>query len=151
MRNIYFFRNLLISVLVIFFGERWYIFIGYLVLNLIDCITGSLKAIKLKEISSYIGIIELSKKIGYWVILCISFYISYIFVIIGNNILGISLTFMYLLGWYTLASLMINEVISILENLTLLSIKVPYILFKSLKVAKKILENSEKKIFNEKR
>jgi toxin secretion/phage lysis holin len=150
MKNIITLKNYILTTLIVLLGGYWYLFIGYLLLNIIDWITGSLKAIKLKELSSYIGIKGLIKKIGYWIIIGISFYLSYSFAKLGNNILGINLSIMYLLGWFTLASLTINEALSILENLSLLNIKIPSFLMKSLKSTKKILDNAEKPFDNRK-
>jgi toxin secretion/phage lysis holin len=140
--------NFIISMLIVMLGKYWYIFIFYMIFNILDWVTGSLKAIRLKEVSSYIGIKGLIKKIGYWIVIGIAFSFSSIFVILGKEILGINLSIMYLLGWFTLASLITNEIVSILENLVLLNIKVPDILINSLKVTQKVLDNASEKILN---
>lgn len=140
--------SIIVSIFIMTLGKYWYIFVSYIIFNILDWITGSIKAIKLKEISSSIGIKGLLKKIGYWIVIGIAFSFSSIFVILGNEILGINLSIMYLLGWFTLASLIINEIVSILENLVLLNIQVPDILINSLKVTQKALNNASEKILN---
>jgi toxin secretion/phage lysis holin len=150
MRNLFSIKNIIISIFVIIFGKYWYIFVGFMVLNIIDWLTGLLKAISNKDISSHLGFIGLIKKLGYWVIIGIAFFLSYIFVKLGNEIFDINLSVMYLLGWFTLISLINNEIISILENLAILNIRVPSILTKSLKISKKLLSDTEKRILNKK-
>lgn len=139
---------LLTSILVCIFGNYWYVFITYMIFNLLDWITGTAKALKLKKVSSNIGINGLLKKLGYWVVIGISFSFSAIFVIIGKKILNINLSIMYSLGWFTFAILIINEIVSILENLISLGIKVPNILIKSIKVTENILDDVGGKILD---
>ncbi len=55
---------------------------------------------------------------------------------------------MYLLGWFTFTLLLINEIISILENLVILGIKVPNILIRSLKATEGILDEASKKVID---
>lgn len=140
--------SIIVSIFIMILGKYWYVFVSYMIFNILDWITGTIKAIKLKEISSSIGIKGLIKKIGYWIVIGIAFSFSSIFVILGNEILGINLSIMYLLGWFTLASLIINEIVSILENLVLLNIQVPDILINSLKVTQRALNNASEKILN---
>lgn len=142
-------KDFILSIIVRVFGDFWYIFILYMIFNILDWITGSLKAIKLKNVSSYLGVKGLIKKLGYWIVIGIAFSISCIFVIIGKKILSVNLSFMYSLGWFTFAILLVNEVISILENLVALKIKVPNILIRSLKVTDNILDNVSDKILDQ--
>lgn len=105
-----------------------------------------MKAIKSKEVSSYLGIKGLLKKLGYWIVIMIAFSFSSAFVVIGKKVLGINLSIMYSLGWFTFSILLVNESISILENLVVLNVKVPNILIKSLRVTDNILNSVSKKI-----
>lgn len=104
--------------------QYWYIFVAYLFFNIIDWITGMLKSIKLKRLSSSIGLNGILKKFGLWIVIIIAFCISYLFNSVSKDILHIDLSIMYLIGWYTILSLLINEVISILENLVELKVNV---------------------------
>jgi toxin secretion/phage lysis holin len=141
-------ESIILAILIKVFGKYWYIFISYMIFNILDWMTGSLKAIKIKNLSSYMGIKGLMKKLGYWIVIWIAFSFSSMFVIIGKEILNINLTIMYSLGWFTFALLIVNEIISILENLVALNIKVPEILIRSLKVTDNILDNVSEKILD---
>ncbi len=141
-------NNLIFSILVNALSNYWYLIVAYLFFNIIDWITGSLKAIKLKKLSSYSGTKGLFKKIGNWVVIIIAFCFSTMFEIVGTKFLNINLTIMYSLGWFTFVMLFINENISILENLVELGIKVPPILIKSLKITEDILEDASQKIID---
>lgn len=57
--------------------------------------------------------------------------------------MGIDLGITALLGWFVLASLIINEIRSILENLVEAGFNVPVILVKGLEVADKMVNKSE--------
>lgn len=139
--------QLIISTFSNIICHYWYIFVAYLFFNIVDWITGMLKSIKLKELSSSIGFNVILKKFGLWLVIIIAFFISYLFIAIGNDILHIDLSVMYLIGWYTIISLLINELISILENLVALKINVPTFLIKSLKATNHILRTNEKNLF----
>ena len=141
-------ESAIISFFVTIFGKYYFIFISYLIFNILDWITGLTKAIKLKKVSSCKGVNGLLKKVSYWIVIGIAFSFSSMFVIIGNEILNINLSIMYLIGWFTFALLIINEVISILENLIALNVKVPNILIKSLEITQNILDDASKKILN---
>ena len=90
------------------FGIEWPLFAGYLILNLIDYLTGTIKAKLTKSESSNKGLIGIIKKICYWILLGISFFISYLLSQIGLK-LNINLDFIILFGWFTLACLIVNE------------------------------------------
>lgn len=80
------------------------------------------------------------KKLGYWAAVLVAFVISGCFVHIGNDLLGIDLSFLNLIGWWVLAMLIINEARSILENLVELGVKVPEVLIKGLAITEKLIE-----------
>ena len=141
-------NNIIISILVNALCNYWYLFVAYLVFNILDWITGSLKAIKFRKLSSYVGIKGLFKKLGNWVVIGIAFSFSAMFVIIGKRFLNINLSIMYSLGWFTFTMLLINENISILENLVALGIKVPRLLIKCLKITENILDNASQRIID---
>lgn len=142
--------GIIVSVMTFVFGQYWFLFAFYLGLNISDWITGWAKARKKNEGSSRIGIKGIAKKTGYWVIIALAFGCSIVFIEIGN-ILGINLQFMIWVGWFTLATLIVNELVSILENLTVLGYKVPYILIKGLKVSGDLIDNAVKKLFSDKK
>ena len=78
------------------------------------------------------------KKLGYWLMIMVAFGSSAVFVEIGNAI-GIDLGITTLLGWFVLASLLVNEIRSICENFVEAGYNVPTILVKGLEVADKVV------------
>ncbi|WP_310603666.1 phage holin family protein [Anaerosporobacter sp.] len=141
-------KSFVLSILTDAFGEYWYVFISYMVFNILDWVTGSLKAMKLRNVSSYLGLRGLLKKLGCWIVIGLAFSFSSMFVIISREVLGVNLSIMYSLGWFTFLLLIVNEIVSILENLVVLNVKVPDILMKSLKLTDNILDDVSKKILD---
>ena len=134
------FMGMIVAFLTAVFGVYWYIFAAFLLLNVIDWLTGWYKARKKKEESSAVGAAGAIKKLGYWAVVLVAFIISGCFVSVGNDLLGINLSFLNLIGWWVLAMLIINEARSILENLVELGYKVPEVLIKGLAITEKLIE-----------
>lgn len=109
-------------------------------MNIIDWITGWAKARKLKKESSAVGWKGAAKKVGYWIIILVAFLMPTLFVHLGNDVLGINLDFLMLFGWFTLASLLVNEIRSIIENLVECGYKVPVFLIEGLSITEKLIE-----------
>ena len=59
---------------------------------------------------------------------------------IGQTFIGVDLSFLALLGWFCLASLLVNEVRSIIENFVEMGYYVPAFLTKGLQVAAELIE-----------
>lgn len=137
------------TILTSIFGIEWILFAGYLVLNLVDYFTGTIKAKAKKVESSNRGLTGVVKKIYYWILIGVSFFISYLLVQLGNKI-NINLEFIMLFGWFTLACLIINESRSIIENLIEIGINVPEFLKKGLEEYQKILDKTINNIENKK-
>lgn len=128
------------------FGQFWYLFGAFLLLNVIDWLTGWAKARKLKQESSSMGLLGLIKKLGYWVMIIVAFLASSVLTALGTDILQINLDFLILLGWFTLASLLVNEIRSVLENLVEMGYEVPAFLVKGLAVTDELINaGAEKK------
>ena len=70
-----------------------------------------------------------------------------LFIGLGHDLLGINLNFLLLLGWFTLACLLVNEIRSILENLVECGYNVPAFLIKGLAVTEKLI-NAETENMN---
>lgn len=128
----------IIAVLSYVLGPHWVLFAGFLLLNLIDWITGWMKSRKLKKTSSKTGLNGIIKKFGYWLMILFAFCIPIIFIEIGK-VIGIDLGITSLLGWFVLASLLINEARSICENFVEAGYKVPKILVEGLEVSEKMV------------
>ena len=135
-----------VAILSAVFGVYWYLFAGYLLLNVIDWITGWRRANKQHKESSMVGLKGIIKKTGYWIIVLIAFMIPDLFIKLGRDTLGIDLEFLMLLGWFTLATLIVNEIRSILENLVEMDYNVPGVLIDGLAVTEKLLKNKSETI-----
>lgn len=122
-------------------GVYWYIFAGYLVFQVLDYITGCIKAKKLHQESSRIGLQGILKKVGYWIIVLVAFMVPDMLIRLGRDTLGVQLEFLMLFGWFTLATLTINEARSIMENLVECHVEVPDFLIRGLAITDKLIKN----------
>lgn len=130
-----------IAVLSYIFGEHWLLFALFLAFNLADWLTGWAKSRLAHKESSSAGWKGVLKKLGYWLMIAVAFGASAVFVEIGST-LGINLEITVLLGWFVLASLIVNELRSIIENFVEMGFDVPRILTKGLEVADKAINQS---------
>lgn len=130
-----------VAVLSYLLGPHWILFALFLGLNVADWLTGWMKSRIAHKESSSAGWKGVLKKLGYWIMIVVAFGASTAFIEIGVTI-GIDLGITTLLGWFVLASLLVNEIRSILENFVEMGYKVPRILVNGLEVAdKKINQN----------
>lgn len=133
------FYGAIATVGVAVFGKYWFLFAGFLLMNVVDYGTGWIKAkFYNKNESSAIGAKGVLKKVCYWVVIGIAFFISFCFIDMGE-MLGIDLSFVQLFGWFTLATYLINEVRSILENLIEMNVKIPAFLIAGLDITEKLM------------
>ena len=133
----------LIALLTAIFGQYYLIFILYLVCNVLDWLTGWAKSRKFKTESSKEGFKGVLKKTGYWVIIAVAFLIPITLAPLGE-LIGMNFDFLNAIGWVTLASLLVNEARSILENLVELGYNVPTFLIKGLAITDEMINNKEK-------
>lgn len=141
--------SIICTMLTTIFGIEWVLFMGYLLLNLIDYLTGTIKAKVNKVENSNKGIKGILRKVSYWILIVISFLISYLLMQLGNKI-NIDLEFIMIFGWFTLICLIINESRSIIENLVQIGIDVPIPLKKGLETYQNIVNNTFEKLNNKK-
>ena len=132
----------IVTFLTMVLGEHWILFVLFLLFNVIDFITGWMKARITKKENSIKGFKGVIKKLGYWLIILVSFSTSVLFIEIGE-VLKIDLSITTMLGWFVLASLAINEIRSIIENIVECGYKVPQILIKGLDIANKAINKKE--------
>ena len=132
----------IVTFLTMILGEHWILFVLFLLFNVIDFITGWMKARMTKKENSIKGFKGVIKKLGYWLIILVSFSTSVLFIEIGE-VLKIDLSITTMLGWFVLASLAINEIRSIIENIVECGYKVPQILIKGLDIANKAINKKE--------
>lgn len=136
--------GILVALLSGLFGQYWYLFGIYLLFNIIDWLTGWYKARKLKKESSRVGLIGLVKKLGYWALIIVAFLMPIAICGIGK-IIGIDeIPFISYLGWFVLASLIVNEVRSISENLVEAGYKkIPKVFTKGLEVVENVFNKDD--------
>lgn len=131
-----------VAVLSYILGEHWILFVAFLLLNIADWLTGWMKSRMAKKENSVKGWKGVLKKLGYWLMIMVAFGASAVFIEIGKTI-GVDLQVTTLLGWFVLASLLINEIRSILENFVEAGLNVPAVLIKGLEVADKLVNKDD--------
>ena len=127
-----------VAILSYILGEHWLLFVAFLLLNVGDWLTGWMKSRLAGKENSVEGWKGVLKKLGYWLMGMVAFGASAVFIEIGK-VIGVDLGITTLLGWFVLASLIINEIRSILENFVEAGYNVPAILVNGLKVADKVV------------
>lgn len=133
------FIGIVAAILTYAFGDHWHLFVGFLLLNVGDYVTRWIAARITGTECSQKGWIGILKKLGYWIMIAVAFGMSAIFIEIGNTI-GYDLGVTTLLGWFVLATLIVNEIRSILENLVDAGYPVPKFMIKGLDVANKAID-----------
>lgn len=137
------FVGAMIAILTMVLGEHWYIFAAFLLLNVIDWITGWMKSRINGVENSMAGWKGVLKKLGYWLMIAVAFAIAAALIEVGK-VIGIDLGITTLLGWFVLASLIVNEARSIVENFVEAGYDVPKILTTGLQVADEKLNGTDK-------
>lgn len=137
-----------VAVLSYILGEHWILFVAFLLLNVADWLTGWMKSRINQKENSVKGWQGVLKKLGYWLMVMVAFGASAVFIEIGRAI-GVDLGITTLLGWFVLASLLMNEIRSICENFVEAGFHVPVILIKGLEVADKIVNKDSKEDFDQ--
>lgn len=132
----------IVAVLSFVFGEHWILFAIFLLFNIADWLTGWMKSRMAGKENSVKGWQGVLKKLGYWLMILVAFAASAVFIEIGNT-LGMDLDVTTLLGYFVLASLLVNELRSILENFVEAGYNVPTVLVKGLEVADKVVNQDE--------
>ena len=136
-----------VAVLSYVLGDHWFLFVAFLLLNVADWLTGWMKSRINQKENSVKGWQGVLKKLGYWLMVMVAFGASAVFIEIGKAI-GVDLGITTLLGWFVLASLLVNEIRSICENFVEAGFHVPVILIKGLEVADKIVNKDSEEDFN---
>lgn len=139
--------NLLLGAIAAFlayvFGEHWVLFTIFLFLNVADFVTRWIAARLTKTENSKAGSIGIIKKLGYWIIIALGYLMGVVFMEVGY-LFGIDLSVSSYIGLFVLATMIINEFRSILENLVDAGYKPPAILVKGLEIANKTIDDKIK-------
>jgi len=123
------------------FGQFWFLFAGFLAFNVVDWLSGWYLARKKKEESSKIGAIGIMKKVWYWVVIGMAFFIGFAFEKMGA-IIGVPLGFLNMIGWFVLASYTVNEIRSILENIVRCGTDVPKFFTRGLQITSDLIDKA---------
>lgn len=116
-----------------------------LAVMIVDYMSGMLKAWGRDELSSKVGLRGIVKKLSYLLLVCVAGVVDWL-VWSGLRQVGITLDFGFCFGLIVIVWLIINELISILENLEALDVPMPKFLknvVKHLKAAVEIRGESE--------
>ena len=113
------------------------------VVMIIDYITGMLSAYVHAELSSRKGIIGILKKVSYFSLVCVGIAIDYILYSALSQ-MGIQSDITMFFGLTVTVWLIINELISILENLARLDVPIPKFLTSVIKKLKTTVEDKTK-------
>lgn len=113
------------------------------IVMLIDYITGMLSAYVNAELSSRKGIVGILKKISYFSLVCVGIAIDYILYSALSQI-GIQSDVTMFFGLTVTVWLIINELISILENLSKLDVPIPKFLTAVIQRLKMTVEDKSK-------
>ena len=117
-----------------FLGQHGFLFFAFLLLNIVDWLTGwyvaRLNGIENSK-TAYKGI---CKKTMYWIVITLSFFMGYALQHL-NKVLGLDLGFLNYVGWFVTAQFLVNEFRSVLENIYCINPDaVPTFLTKGLKI-----------------
>ena len=99
---------------------------------IIDYMSGMLKAWGNDELSSRVGLRGIVKKLSYLMLVCVAGVVDWL-IYSGLRQVGITLNFGFCFGLIVTIWLIINELISILENLEALHVPMPGFLSKIIK------------------
>lgn len=132
--------GMLVTLASYFLGQYWFLFAAFLALNVIDYVTGCIKATYfLKNANSSTGAKGVAKKVLYWLMIATAFLISAAFQDMGV-LFGIELGFVVFLGYLTLATYIVNEIRSIIENFYEMNVNVPKWLVRGLDIVEEKIE-----------
>ena len=131
----------ILTILTEIFRQYGVVLASFLMLNLLDWITGTYKARLGGKESSVAGLKGLCKKLGYWVLIFVAFVTGRDLAILTAE-MGVSFGLADYIGWLTLAMLVVNEARSITENLVEMGITVPAVFTKGLAIVAETLEGS---------
>jgi len=139
----------ILAILSQLFGRAGPVLLFFLVLNVVDTYYGRKKAKETNTLSSAKGAKGIGKKVSYWVMIALAFGAASVLVNFLGPEIGVDLGFLRLIGWFTLAVYILNEMTSIVENMLVLGYDVPEILVKGLAVARSAVDMAGEKIIPE--
>lgn len=112
-----------------------------LIVMVIDYVTGMIQAWASATISSRIGVMGIVKKVGYLFAIAVAVVVDYIIMTAATGA-GVDLQGFYAFGLLVTIWLILNECISILENLSEIGVPLPGFLMAIVKKLKKTTEKT---------
>ena len=137
-----------LGALAVYFNALLIPLIVLVAVMLIDYITGMAAASYTQQLSSRIGIMGIVKKAGYLALVAVGVVVDYLLSSALVHV-GIDVQIAYCFGMIITIWLIINELISILENLGKLNVPLPGFLLKTIKSLKGRVEEQTGKHFKE--
>ena len=128
-----YFNTLIVPVLVL------------LVFMVLDYATGMVRAWRARELSSKVGVDGIVKKVGYMVLIAVAMGVDYL-IWSGLTAVNVSVTCQLWFGMLVSIWLIINEMISILENLGKIGVPIPEFLKKIINRLKSSVEKTNENI-----
>lgn len=112
------------AVIASYFKALWIPLVVLVVLMIIDYATGVAKGYVNAELSSRIGLKGIIKKVGYIVLVAVGISVDFLIVYIADKF-GLHIGFNAIFGCLVTIWLILNELISIMENCAKLGVPVP--------------------------
>lgn len=134
-----------VTAFAVYFNALAVPLIVLLVMMIIDYISGMSAAWREGTLSSKKGVDGIIKKVGYMALVAVAMGVDYL-IFTGFAAVNVSVGFEMLFGILVAVWLIINEMISILENLSRLGVPIPKFLTKAVKKLKITAEASGEKI-----
>lgn len=113
-----------LGALCAYFGELIIPLIMLFVAMIGDYISGMVKAYMTSTLSSKTGIKGIVKKVCYLLIACVGFFVDWI-IMSTTSYIGMEIELPAIFGMIVIIWLIINELISILENLSIVGVPMP--------------------------
>lgn len=107
---------------------------------MIDYCSGMIKAWTTGKLSSRVGVVGIVKKVGYLVTVCVAAIVDWL-IISGLKKVGISFALDYYFGLMVTIWFIVNELISILENLSAIGVPLPGFLVAIIKRLKVVVDD----------
>lgn len=134
-----------VTAFAVYFNALAVPLIVLLVMMIIDYISGMSAAWREGTLNSKKGVDGIIKKVGYMALVAVAMGVDYL-IFSGFAAVNVSVGFEMLFGILVAVWLIINEMISILENLSRLGVPIPKFLTKAVKKLKITAEASGEKI-----
>ena len=129
-----------VSVVLAYFNALLIPIVVLVAVMVIDYISGMTSAKRTGELSSRLGVMGILKKVGYLALVAVGMVVDYL---ISSALVhvGVHIQINYCFAMIIIIWLIVNELISILENLGEIGVPIPDFLRKSIKKIKDSVEN----------